>query len=213
MFCDSLRDNGLSVVGEPAAGEVTGDAYVVRLKRFGQPWVIRVSHDKPLGTEVDHWLLPGRDLLEAPWAVARLGRAIARGESLQLEPSPLPAAVPVVPQIRKTRSELVVGPGVSTVSIAGSLLGLASGFNLNMYYERPRWALGLGGYFVASYNIAMGGVFIGARHYLSAGRIAPLIGGGVLYSGAEAIDFERGDGAGAGASFYGDLGLVFFRLS
>jgi hypothetical protein len=207
MVCDALRRNGVQVVAvAPDQGAVT-EAYVVRLQRLGSSWVIRVSHERPLGIEADSRQLLLKELDETPVAAERIGRAFGRGEPVAQTQDYTTVTQSEGRSYAKRSGEVVVGPGVTAVYVAGTEGGLASGLNFNLYYEYPRWGLGFGGYVAGRKDTDVESAFVGARHYLLDGDITPLVGAGASFGRIQVDDHEGG-----GVSFFAEAGVEFFRL-
>jgi len=207
MVCDALRQHGVKLVAMAPEQAPISAAYVVRLQKLGTSWVVRVSREEPLGIEVDSRQLVIKDLDETPLAAERIGKAFAEGVPVV----DTEAYTTVTRQEGRTYSkrsgEVVVGPGLSSVYVAGTQGGMASGLNFNLYYEYPQWGVGFG--FVASShdNTEVSNLFVGARHYFLDGDITPLVGAGAEYGQVAVSDHE-----GTGVSFFAEAGVEFFRL-
>jgi hypothetical protein len=211
MLCGALRSHGIPVQAVAPDQSAVEEAYVVRLQKLGTSWVIRVSHEKPLGTELDSRQLLVKSLDETPVAAERIGKALATGKPVEETQTYTTVTEQEGRRYAKRSGEVVVGPGLSTVYVKGTEGGLGAGLNFNLYYEYPKWGLGFGGYMAGKQDTNVGGIFVGARHYLLDGDVTPLFGAGASFGGI-AVNEHDIEHSGSGVSFFAEAGVEMFRL-
>ena len=217
LICDELRDLGVPVGPPTTDTPDSGDAYRVSLRRLGELIFLELSHESPVGTEVDSRETQLAGIEEVAVAAPRIAQALVQDLPFE-ETAQMDSLIgEETREIGQRDGETFWGLGIGGMGIIGTDVIGAPGFLVKFFYETPRFVVGsdlffAGGSPTGDDNAIFFSWSVGAGYFFNLDNIGFFAGGGLAWDTIGIYHDEGGSpGATSGIGAYGSTGIEAMR--
>ena len=220
LVCDELRKQGISITNPVYEAPASASAYRVVLRRLGEKIIVRLSHEKPIGTIIIERQITLANIEEMIPAAPRLVDALVHDKPIDDTVDMETVTEQEARELRKISGESLWNLGIFGTFVPGTDIAAEPGYGMGWSYQTPSYAVGTDFQFAASGYEDNGNDFlffswgIGGRYFLNKQNISPYMGGGlaiVSVNYGSDLFFDSDEDTGLGV--YGVVGIEALRLT
>ena len=185
LVCDELRKQGISITDPVYEAPTTANAYRVILRRLGEKIIVRLSHEKPIGTIIAEQQLTLANIEEMIPAAPRLVDALVHdkpvGDTVDMET----VVEQEARELRKISGQSLWHLKIGGTFIPGTEVAAEPVLETGWSYETPSYAVGTEFRYSgpdddddANKTITLFTWSIGGRYFFNKRAISPYVGGG-----------------------------------
>ncbi len=195
LVCDELRKQGIPVSDPVFEVPTTASAYRVVLRRLGEKIIVRLSHEKPIGTIITERQLTLANIEEMIPAAPRLVDALVHDKPIDDTVDMETVTEQEARELRKISGESLWSLGIFGTFVPGTDVAAEPGFEYGWSYQTPSYAVGtefrtsgrdaVEGAVATGFQDSEGDGFsffawsIGGRYFFNKRNISPYVGGGL----------------------------------
>ena len=198
LVCDALHKQGISVTDPVYEAPASANAYRVVLRRLGEKIIVRLSHEKPIGTIITEQQLILANIEEMIPAAPRLVDALVYNKPINDTVDMETVTEQEARELRKISGESLWHVGFLGMFVPGTDIVGKTAIEFGWSYERPSYAavtefrFGIeeeedlfeaGGDRFSFFSWSIGG-----RYFFNRKNFSPYIGGGLATIG---VDYEK----------------------
>ncbi len=224
LVCDELRKQGISVTDPVYEARASAHGYRIVLRRLGEKIIVRLSHEKPIGTIITDQQLTLANIEEMIPAAPRLVDALVHGKPIDDTVDMETVTEQEARELRKISGESLWHLEIFGTFVPSTDIAAAPGYGLGWSYQTPSYAVGadlrlaINSYEDTYEDSSDGfGFFswaIGGSYFLNKQNISPYVGGGlaIIAVGYREAHYDSGE-VDLGLGAYGVAGVEALRLT
>ena len=220
LVCDELHKQGISITDPVYEAPTTANAYRVVLRRLGEKIIVRLSHEKPIGTIITEQQVTLANIEEIIPAAHRLVDALVHDKPINDTVDMETVVEQEARELRKISGESLWHLTIFGAFVPGTEVAGDPGFEIGWSKERPSYAVetevGVTQRlkFYDSDDFSLMFWSIGGRYFFNKQNISPYIGGGgsriTVNYGRESYGYRDEE---LGLGIYGVVGIEALRFT